>query len=300
MPLPALLHGRRLGRWLGWLVVAGALAFVAERLWQGEVWTLARAQLAPLLAAVLAGALIYGVASLLLSAAWRQLLAGEPQAGPPLGYHAVYGRTQIAKYLPGNVFHFVGRQVLGRTLGHSQRALALASVLEAVLLAALAAVLAAPLAGRWLGGWALLLPLAGAAALVLACAAARLLPAGWAPPPAARVLQAAAAYGAFFAVAGGLVWLLASPLAGEARLPPLTAVSALALAWVAGLRDARELRRPRRPRGGADAGARRPARRRSGCGGRARAAPRDHARRRPVLRERAAAAAAGRRPGIDK
>jgi SAM-dependent methyltransferase len=30
----------------------------------------------------------------------------------------LHGRTQIAKYLPGNVFHLLGRQVVGRQLGY--------------------------------------------------------------------------------------------------------------------------------------------------------------------------------------
>jgi glycosyltransferase 2 family protein len=227
----ALRHGRLLARWLGWLAVAGSLGFVGLRLWQSDAWALASGQLAPLLAAVVGSALIYGLSGFLLSAGWRQVLVGQ---GPARGYHAVYGRTQIAKYLPGNCFHIVGRQVLGRALGHSQGALALASLLEAVLLLALAAMLATPLARSWLGGWALLLPPAAAGALALSCAVPRLLPAGWTPPGALRLLQAAACYGAFFIVAGSLLWLLAVTLAGETRLTPLTAVSALALAWIAG------------------------------------------------------------------
>jgi len=236
------LRSRRLGRWLGWLVVGLSLAFVGARLWQGDAWDLARPQLAPLLLATLAGALVYGLAGFLLSTAWRQILALERPPGPAAGYHAVYGRSQIAKYLPGNCFHLVGRQLLGRALGHSQGALAAASLLEAALLVALAATLAAPLARPWLGGWAALLPLAAVAGLGLVCAGEWLLPRQWWPLPGmardgGRLLATAlACHGAFFALAAGLLWLLAAMLSGPGGAPPgpLLCLSALALAWAAG------------------------------------------------------------------
>jgi uncharacterized membrane protein YbhN (UPF0104 family) len=43
-------------------------------------------------------------------------------------------KTFIARYIPGNIFHFVGRQFLGAKLGISQATLALSSVLESFLL----------------------------------------------------------------------------------------------------------------------------------------------------------------------
>ena len=163
-----------------------------------------------------------------------------------LAYHAVYGRTQIAKYLPGNCFHFVGRQVLGRALGHSQAALALASLVEAGLLIAVAAGLALPLVHE--PGRRLVAPAPGRrrsgarARLRRAQAAARALLAG---RPIAdhprrgaghRLLRALALQAAFFAAAGGVLWLLAALLVAPqaAALGPLTSIGALALAWVAG------------------------------------------------------------------
>lgn len=43
-------------------------------------------------------------------------------------------KTFIARYIPGNIFHFVGRQLLGNKLGISHFILALSSVLESFLL----------------------------------------------------------------------------------------------------------------------------------------------------------------------
>jgi len=252
---PALDHGalpgplagarRRLGRWLGWLLVGLSFGFVGARLWQAAPWALARTRLEPLLLATIGGALVYGLAGFLLSAAWRQILGAEHPPGPASGYHAIYGRSQIAKYLPGNCFHFVGRQVLGGALGHSQAALAFASLVETALLITLAAGIALPLALARLGAWSIALPAGALLVLALALAAPRLLATRlWAPATARAVgglnagtlLRAVALQGAFFGVAGGVLWLLTAAVGGPGpvAIGPLTSVSALALAWVAG------------------------------------------------------------------
>jgi glycosyltransferase 2 family protein len=240
------LRDRRLGRGLGWLAVALALGFVGARLWQGGLWDLVRQHLGLLLLATTGGALIYGVAGFLLSAAWREILAAQRPPGPAAAYHAVYGRTQIAKYLPGNCFHFVGRQVLGPALGHSQAALALASLVEGILLLAVAASLALPLALPRFGGWSLVLPAGALAALALVSATpglprARFRPDDGAPAArsgayrAGRLLRALVLQTAFFAAAGGVLWLLAAGLVAPAAGPgALTSIGALALAWAAG------------------------------------------------------------------
>jgi hypothetical protein len=239
-----LLH-RRLGRWLGWLLVALSFWFVGARLWQAAPWTLVRARLEPLLLVTMGSALVYGVAGFLLSAAWRQILSAEQPPGPAAGYHAIYGRSQIAKYLPGNCFHFAGRQVLGTALGHSQAALALASVVETALLTVLAAGLGLPLALTRLSAWSIALPAGALLVLALALAAPRLLTARLWPPAVDQavhglsigvLLRAASLHGTFFGIAGGVLWLLTATAGGPGAtaLGPLTSISAMALAWVVG------------------------------------------------------------------
>ncbi len=68
--------------------------------------------------------LIYGCNGFLLSSAWWRLLVihGSTE-NDRLLCHIIYSRTQIAKYLPGNVFHFAGRYTLGRDAGISKLAL---------------------------------------------------------------------------------------------------------------------------------------------------------------------------------
>jgi hypothetical protein len=249
--MPAALQARRVGRLVGWLVVGLSLAFVGARIWQAVPWQLAMARLPELSLGVTAGALVYGLAGFLLAEAWRQILPAEPRPSPARQYYAVYGRTQIAKYLPGNCFHYAGRQLLGRRLGHGQGHLALASLIETALAIIIACGLALPLIVDWLDRAAL--ALLGAVSLALATLAAGMmwcwrrrrdwlpewLPALGGEPigrPGRGIIRAGGLIAAFFTVTGAILWLLARTLGGPggAALDLQTALAALALAWVAG------------------------------------------------------------------
>jgi len=97
---------------------------------------------------VLAGALIlsacYGATLLLLALAWVMQIEACWSKARSLRWPLVqaYGASSIAKYLPSNVFHVVGRQILGKRLGISHRYLLLASMGELVFSGAAAAGLA--------------------------------------------------------------------------------------------------------------------------------------------------------------
>jgi hypothetical protein len=252
--MPALLQARRFGRLAGWLVVLLSLAFVGTQVWQAVPWQLAAARLPQLSVAVTAGALVYGLGGFLLAEAWRQILAAEGEPSSALQYYAVYGRTQIAKYLPGNCFHFAGRQLLGRSLGHGQGRLALASLIETASLITIATAYALPLVWRSLDlAWPWSLPLAGLGAILLALAAGHAMPDGpikarlratWpgqrigAPGSREwwRLVRAGLLHAVFFLLAGTILWLLTlvADSAQRAPLGPLACTAAMALAWVAG------------------------------------------------------------------
>ncbi|MGH6945409.1 MAG: hypothetical protein ACREH6_14475, partial [Geminicoccaceae bacterium] len=244
----------RAARLLGWLATGLALGFVGWRLAGSDAWRIAGDHPERLALTILLGALAYALASFLLAEAWRQLLGPSATKAPARSYHALYGRTQIAKYLPGNVLHFAGRQILGRELGHGQAALALASLLETLLLLLVAAILAVPLASRsldaaWLrGGW---MPAVGAVALIAAGAGLWLarshaglpVPKGWRRADGEairlepyRLWRAALLYAVFFASAGGLLWMLTLTLdQGRPELGRLViCIEALAAAWAIG------------------------------------------------------------------
>ena len=223
-----------IGRLLGWSAVALSFGFIGLQLWQHAPWHLAAERLQPLAVGVTIGALVYGIAGLLLSSAWCQLISPGHSTAPTRSHHAVYGRTQIAKYLPGNLFHLVGRQVMGRRLGHGQARLALASLLEAALLVLIAGTLALPIVWRWLDG--ALLWIIGCAGLGLALLlpallrdrtplsayladAARVCPDA-ALPTARRLLCAATLYAGFFVVVAAIFWILTMTVTGH-RQPPI-------------------------------------------------------------------------------
>lgn len=243
---------RALARAAGWLVLALSLGFLGHSLWRNAPWSLAAANAAELAFAIGAGALAYGLAGFLLAEAWRQLLGPGALRTGRRHYHALYGRTQIAKYLPGNCLHFVGRQILGRRLGHGQGALALASLAETALLLAVAGVLSLPLLGPELAHaagrlpvWPVAVATAAAVGLILVIArprGARHKPAvsstlvalrSWAP----RLSNAGLLHLAFFAVGGLILWTVAAAASapGAQGIDLLGAVSALALGWWAGL-----------------------------------------------------------------
>jgi glycosyltransferase 2 family protein len=239
-----------IGRLFGWSAVALSFGFIGLQLWQHAPWHLAVERLQPLAVGVVIGALVYGTAGLLLSSAWCQLIGPGLSTASARAHHAVYGRTQIAKYLPGNLFHLVGRQVMGRRLGYGQARLALASLLEAVLLMLIAGALALPTVWQWLGGTSLWIigwtglgiallvsgllrdrtPLAAFLARV-----ARVYPDA-ALPTARRLLWAATLYAGFFVVVAAIFWILTLTVTDH-RQPPIgfgTSVSVVALAWLAG------------------------------------------------------------------
>jgi uncharacterized membrane protein YbhN (UPF0104 family) len=78
-----------------------------------------------------AAALVYAMASLLLSWAWMNLLkwSGEENVDPDRS-RDIYAKAQLAKYIPGNVVQFFGRHVAGRKAGWSHTSLILSITFE--------------------------------------------------------------------------------------------------------------------------------------------------------------------------
>ena len=167
------------------------------------------------------------VGSLLLAVGWWRLLGQTGAPTQPAWALPTYGLSQLARYVPGNIFQFAGRQALGVAAGVPGRALAKSAVAEIALQI---------LGGATLG--LLLLPqlpvaarLAAAGTIALiALATLRARPGPW-------TAQAFAAYLLFHALSGlmlGLVLGLVRGGALEAAQWP-TLCGASALAWLAGL-----------------------------------------------------------------
>lgn len=145
----------------GYLVVALAFVYIFRALMAYRETLFAwRPGTGQLLLLIFAGC-AYGMGGFLLSSAWCRLnkICGQ-QTIPAAQCTRIYGTTQIAKYLPGNIFHFVGRHAAGVRAGLAHATLACSASLEMIgllfaagLLGLLAVLLLGPtfLAGLSLG-----------------------------------------------------------------------------------------------------------------------------------------------------
>lgn len=77
------------------------------------------------------GAISYSLSCYLLARAWNHILGLLSRKKVPFKVQrSIYARTQIAKYIPGNVLQIAGRHVLLKKLGFSHKSLAAASIIE--------------------------------------------------------------------------------------------------------------------------------------------------------------------------
>ncbi len=115
----------------GTVLVVIALFFVFHRLWVNREWILQWHPTPQLFLFLLFCTVGYAVINCALPVAWFRLLIwyGQPDADLR-NCLSLYAKTQIAKYIPGNVFHLTGRHLLGRRLGWSHAPLAAASLFE--------------------------------------------------------------------------------------------------------------------------------------------------------------------------
>lgn len=160
----------RTAKWIGFIGCIVALAFFARAL----VLAFAEVDLERLLSehwlALLAAALLYGLAHVPMTRAWIVLAATAGAKAAPRALAGIFLTSQIAKYLPGNVAQFLGRAYAGLRIGVPLRDTALALTLEVagVLIASALLVGAAWSLGLGGGsaevGFLALVPMIGAAA----------------------------------------------------------------------------------------------------------------------------------------
>jgi hypothetical protein len=79
---------------------------------------------------VAGSALIYGLSNLMLALAWWNLLGHFGANTTKCWVFKIYGISQLAKYVPGNIFHLAGRQAMGMAAGVSGWPLAKSSAWE--------------------------------------------------------------------------------------------------------------------------------------------------------------------------
>jgi hypothetical protein len=99
---------------IGYLVTAFALAYVAVKL-HGQWQRISQLALPlPILSIITPGVAVYTFSFILIGIAWHHMLKRLSPGTPFQISYWVFARSYIGKYLPGNFFHYAGRQVLGR------------------------------------------------------------------------------------------------------------------------------------------------------------------------------------------
>ena len=115
----------------GILLVIISLGYIATLLWAQRETVLAWRPDAKAILVLFFSIMGYAASEILLARAWRELLLWSGENNIDAGDACrVYGRSQIAKYIPGNIAQIVGRHVLGRQLGWSHTGLVIAGTLE--------------------------------------------------------------------------------------------------------------------------------------------------------------------------
>ena len=116
---------------LSLLIILLSLWFIGDKFWVHYNWIISSAFNFELITIIFICSIVYGLSEFLLSFAWRNLLilCGHNNISVNL-CHKIYGKSQIAKYIPGNVFHILGRHVLANQAGINHMVLAGAAIYE--------------------------------------------------------------------------------------------------------------------------------------------------------------------------
>nr|WP_321269488.1 hypothetical protein [uncultured Tolumonas sp.] len=70
----------------------------------------------------------------ILAWGWKLILQGGSKSNLGMDLIAVYLKTAIFKYIPGNIFHLLGRQVIAKKYGLTDKVLIFSSVIEILIL----------------------------------------------------------------------------------------------------------------------------------------------------------------------
>lgn len=129
-------------KWVGNAVCAGSILFVLSAFLRMDVKT-AMGGHAKLLVPACAAGVVCKTATVYLSACawclWLEFFSGRRCRR--IQTLCVYAKANIGKYLPGNVMHYVERNLFAGSLGLTQKQIAAASLLEAASLASAASLI---------------------------------------------------------------------------------------------------------------------------------------------------------------
>ncbi|OQK16725.1 hypothetical protein AU255_02115 [Methyloprofundus sedimenti] len=203
------------------------------------------------LAGLLLGAVVYAGACFFLSSAWYQILSAISSHSLSVKLlRSIYARSQIAKYIPGNVMHIASRHIMLNRLGISHKPLAVASLAEMIGLVSAAVTFAIiggtlyDLWGEYLKPQLLYIGLAVIAMLLvllplIRIACLKYIPASHdllkKPRLQGALFRAYLEYLLFFALAGAILVALVFQLDGYVSSNSVFAILAsFAISWLAG------------------------------------------------------------------
>ena len=82
---------------------------------------------------------IYGLFYSVIIIAWHHMIKQLYGSAKLSVTYPIYAKTQIAKYIPGNVFHYVGRQIMCKAVGIGHKVVLTATAYETLLMMAVSA-----------------------------------------------------------------------------------------------------------------------------------------------------------------
>lgn len=127
-------------RWTGGALSVAGVAYLVYELNRGAGLSEMANLKARTFWSLVALSLVYAAGNLFLALGWLCLLRHYGDRSPVSWAIRTYAVSQLAKYLPGNVFHLAGRQALGAAAGVRNGVLVKTAVLEIVLISASVAI----------------------------------------------------------------------------------------------------------------------------------------------------------------
>lgn len=175
--------------------------------------------------------ILYAIINVALVLAWRQILSS---LNVGLGFWQathIYGISQLAKYVPGNIFHLAGRQVLGMAIGLPGWALAKSCAWELGLIAGAASLFGLLALPMW---WQCFPTIAALCSFVMVLITVCLAARRWLKFPIAFVLG----WYVLFLTVSGLIFVQVLSLISSVSMTielMLGLLGAFVVAWLTGL-----------------------------------------------------------------
>ena len=221
---------RKYAHWIGHIIGILCVGFIAFKLSSNLDFVSLSGLFSPfLMITIILLASVYAINLTFLAYGWHQLILAEEGLVSIKDSLYIYGKSQIAKYLPGNIFHLVGRQWLGHVYGLSQTMLVKSSLWEIGLIAISAVIVGLTTLANVFTTFSAMILLMLIMVVAIAYVLTEFFKTGY--------VKAFYAYLIFHIIAGFLFAVLLNLIAGNVFNNPASlaiCISAYVLAWLVG------------------------------------------------------------------